>query len=396
MSSLQEKSEWLDLLVNGYVKNTFRIYVPNIIIHNIKIFYTFKNVYPFNIYHYSDNFNKWNKINKNLNNVTEMYSIGKDLFYVTNNNQLFMAGKFIKKDYLKGKRIELISESRLSYHAIFYIENKLYGVGRNDFTQLSWKKHKNGAQICKDVNNLFGGSIKQIETGSQHSLFLTENGTVYGLGSNKYGQLLLKNREQNYDNFTLIPILKNIISIRCSSLTSYVLNSNGGMFSFGSSGNGSLGVELNWMGEPKVRKSKYRIKSNDKIVSIHCGAFHASFITEKMDIYLFGGNDSSQCGCKGVTVFVQMPVKLKRKHDFISIQCGGYHNIIKTNDNKYYAFGRNDKQQCLFGFYGNNTLNSYDNPQHISLKKLKKCIGNNNDIIGFKPTYLHTFIIQKV
>ena len=384
ISVFQKKDEWLDLLVNGYIKNTFRKYAPNIIVYNIKLFYCFNNIYPFNIYHYSDN--KWNKIN--VNNITEVYCVRKGIFFVTNNQH---------QNHNKRKRqIELISETRCGRHAIFYINNKLYGAGNNDSKQLSSKKYKNGATICKNVCKVFGGIIRQIEAGSQHSLFLTDNGTVYGLGSNKYGQLLLRNRNKNYDHITLIPKLNGIISIRCCGETSYVLNRNGKMYSFGSSNNGALCVSLTKIGDPNDPARKYHIKSMDKIVSINSGESYACFITQKKNIYLFGKNDWKQCGSKRQSDFVEMPLQLKRGYHFIGIECGGYHNIIKTNDNRYYGFGRNDKKQCLFGFYGNNTVISYDNPQHISLKKLKKCIGNNNDIIGFKPTYLKTFVFQKI
>ena len=389
MSKIKKNVKWLDLVINGYLKNAFRIYVPNIIIYRIKMFYTFKNVYPFNIYHYSDN--KWNKTNENMDNIIKIYSGGSNLVCVSNDNMLYIAIKCIKNDCVgMHENIKLISESRCAFHSIIYINNALYGVGNNDSNQLSNEKDKNGAIICKNVRKLFGGGIKQIELGKQHSLLLTRKGTVYGVGSNKYGQLLLKNGIQNYDNFTLITALKNINCIRCCGQTSYALNRAGVMVSFGSNKHGSLGTEAT------NEKRKYRIKSNDKIKAINSGKYHACFITKKREIYLFGDNVWKQCGSENNRKSVKSPLKLKCEYDVINVECGGYHNIIKTNDNKYYAFGRNDRQQCLSGLNGNNTLNSYDIPQYISLNDIQKCIGNNNDIIGFKATSLNTFVIQKM
>ena len=397
------KDKWLDLLVNGYIMDILGEYAPNIVVHKIILFYNTKNNDPFNIFHYGFGWS-WNKINSDgINNIIAMYTIGSSQYYITNDNKLyvngsnlngrhglgsiFYNGKFTHNTHFDDKDIILISEARHSFHCIIYADNKLYGAGDNRDGQLC-PIERNGVKtqhdapkiICDNVYNMFKSEIIQIETGSMHTLILTQNGNIYGSGRNDDGQLSLNGKSEYY-NMSLLDEFSNIISIRCGLKNSYVLDKFGKMTAFG--------VILKTSGIPdfNTKLAKY------DVMSINTGARHACFITKKYELYFFDGNNFYQCGTSDPTA-VKSPLKLEFDADIIEIQCGGYHNIMKTNNNKYYGFGRNEKKQCSFGLNGNENSDSLDKPQYISLKKLKENIGNNNDIIGFKPSFLDTYVIQ--
>jgi len=59
--------------------------------------------------------------------------------------------------------------------------------------------------------------VVQVSCGYKHSLFLTENGKVYGCGSNKKSEMGLGNSTMNYQTRFLTPV-------RISSLEMYMIS----------------------------------------------------------------------------------------------------------------------------------------------------------------------------
>ena len=99
--------------------------------------------------------------------------------------------------------IQLVTSSLTAYHTIVMTSTgDLYSFGANDFgqlclgfqmsvTKLRTSAHKRIAQrVPESSTAVFNGqSIVDITTGTDHCLFLTESGAVYGCGSNTSSQL---------------------------------------------------------------------------------------------------------------------------------------------------------------------------------------------------------------
>lgn len=97
----------------------------------------------------------------------------------------------------------LISTSKFK---IFYSENGIYGFGNSRSKQLCINKVQSLSPI--ELAFFTKKNIKSIAVGLDHSLVLEgnpiiykflENGTLYGFGSNKKGELGLKDKK-NYEN----------------------------------------------------------------------------------------------------------------------------------------------------------------------------------------------------
>ena len=328
-----------------------------------------------------------------------MYTIGSSQYYITNNNQLYTFGKnisgrlgigntfgqnttFEKHIYFDGKYIETISESRNCFHCIVYSDNKLYGCGNNQHKQIhdSISDAIYYPVIMCDVSDIFKSPIKQIASGMNHTLFLTENGSVYGSGKNHMNQLLLDDRHKLYD-ITLIPKLKHIINICC-----------GVMNLFGQNRNGCLGANLSGTDYNAPGSFNEISISTGKIIDINCGRGHVGYITSNNELYMFGRNSYRQCAVESSTKVIT-PEKVKFDKKIIDLKCGSNHNIIKSKNGDFYSFGWNSEGQCL-----KKTIHPHKicQPMLLSLKYLKDKIGNNNDIIGLIPTYIQTFILQKI
>ncbi|KAH7638226.1 hypothetical protein HUG17_9332 [Dermatophagoides farinae] len=110
-------------------------------------------------------------------------------------------------------------------------KGKIYSWGRNGRGQLGLGDAKNRNTPClvaypnADLINI---RIKDIVAGYQHSLFLFENGQLWGCGSNYAGELGLGD-ENNRSILTKIPI-ENVQQIACSTFHNFSLAHDGSSY----------------------------------------------------------------------------------------------------------------------------------------------------------------------
>ncbi len=77
-----------------------------------------------------------------------------------------------------------------------------------------------------------------------------------------------------------------------------------------------------------------------------------------------------------------------KKETIIDIKCGSSHNIIKTADNKYYLWGDNRYNQCLY-VHGANPPKFIKKPLLFNSNYFDK----DQEIINIYPGYNETRII---
>ncbi len=77
-----------------------------------------------------------------------------------------------------------------------------------------------------------------------------------------------------------------------------------------------------------------------------------------------------------------------KKETIIDIKCGGYHNIIKTANNKFYLWGYNAYNQCLY-------VDDANPPQYIKKPLLfnSNYFDKDEEILEMYPGYNETRII---
>ncbi|XP_075589043.1 RCC1 and BTB domain-containing protein 1 [Dermatophagoides farinae] len=112
----------------------------------------------------------------------------------------------------------------------FSITNKgeIYSWGLNNWYQLGLVDKKNRNTPCLVLfPNDDSTRIKDIVAGHQHSLFLFENGQLWGCGSNFYGELGID--DCIVSKLTKIPI-ENVQQIKCSKFDSFSLAYDGSSY----------------------------------------------------------------------------------------------------------------------------------------------------------------------
>jgi len=406
MSSMPPSQRIIDL-INGYTRETFGIYAPDIIVHRVSLFYASNKIIPCNIFD--------NKYQSKINGINDIYTVVPNKYtqlYMTTNNELYVLTTNTKSDlglglnnsktanilhkhkyFVNDNSVELVSHGQYNSHSFVYTtKNELYGFGSNENKQIGIKK-KNGNAIQK-IDYNFDSILINIECGYYHSLFLSEKGSVYGCGNNNYGQLTnsfkvvpRKRKNSSIDQLSV----SNIKQIACTSFASAILDNNGMVITFGDNNNGELGVKIKKNGTNTPFESHNIPVSCDDISG---GSFHVGCLSNTNVCYFFGWNNNGQCGTTKASndnkKCLNIPTRIEFNDKIMELKCGRYHNIITTFDHKFFAFGMNKQNECL----QETMKESIKIPTEISQEFIKSKTKSNKHIIDIIPGCEYTFILQ--
>ncbi|XP_007424283.1 protein RCC2 [Python bivittatus] len=143
---------------------------------------------------------------------------------------------------LSGVQVRTIISGPCSAHSLFItVEGKLWSWGRNDKGQLGHGDTKR-VDAPKPIEVLSSETVVSAACGRNHTLALTENGSVFAFGENKMGQLGLGNQTDAVPSPTQImyngqPITK----VACGAEFSMIMDCKGNLYSFGCPEYGQLG-----------------------------------------------------------------------------------------------------------------------------------------------------------
>ena len=367
-------------LVIYYAHKYCNAYIPTDIINMIKDYY-----YKFQGYDH-----RLNIFNVN-NNIRSICYNNNRLFCITADNKLidtyisgWTSSDAIYKQQWKssfGKKVKFISKSRstngfnsINSHTFLYTtENELYGYGYNYSKQLGLPTIRGYIDEPRHFIYNFKDELIKIACGSSHTIFLTKNGKLFGCGSNKSGQILQPNP---YLIYSLLPmkLSQKIIDIGCTSEHTFILTNSNYLY-------GLYNLKINLL-------------SKQCITKIKCGYNYIGCITDNFDIYMGGNNDHYQCGYESnhsYTVSSSNPdnyelTQILYEHFAVDINCGWYHTFVLINNGDFYAFGKNNEEQCFYrGYYRYDTCKKP--------KKVEPRIEIDGDIIDIIPTENSSIII---
>jgi len=319
-----------------------------------------------------------------VNNKSLFFVDNKDILYVYGSNKFGNLGINNEDDMelnditihnnFKNGECMLISNGITNKHGFICTKNnELYGFGRNNKSQIGSQIY---GRILYDVTLIdynFDSKLKEISCGAEHTLCLTNKRNVYACGNNKFKQIPFKYGTKNV-NMECVVNSRNIISIGCCYNSSYLLYSTNAFKSFGDNTYGEL-------------CDKNTLKGI-KITKFNCGQNHIGCLTGDNILYMFGNNYDYQSGFDNIDVcFKGYKINIS---DIIDVKCGGFHTIIKTINNEYYAFGLNKNKQLLIDTNKDKLL-----PTLIDINYLKKITNSSNMIIDLIPGYINTYIIQQ-
>ncbi|XP_008588381.1 PREDICTED: protein RCC2 [Galeopterus variegatus] len=145
---------------------------------------------------------------------------------------------------LSGVRVRTVVSGSCAAHSLLITtEGKLWSWGRNEKGQLGHGDTKR-VEAPKPIEGLSHELIVSAACGRNHTLALTETGSVFAFGENKMGQLGLGNQTDAVPSPAQImyngqPITK----MACGAEFSMIMDCKGNLYSFGCPEYGQLGME---------------------------------------------------------------------------------------------------------------------------------------------------------
>ena len=176
--------------------------------------------------------------------------------------------------------------------------------------------------------------------GVEHTICLSDDGTVYTFGINTEGQLgVMKDCEIP----TQIPNLPRITQISCGFKHTVCVDEDGFIWSFGYNCYGQLGT-----GDTTNIRTPQQITDIPKVFTVSCGSFHTLMITiNDFNLWSFGGNEFGQL-CLEHQESQSKPQQTSYSNT-LKIAAGGFHSLFQNNKGEIYGCGMNSYGQLGIG-----------------------------------------------
>ena len=241
---------------------------------------------------------------------------------------------------------------------------KLYGWGSNKYSMLSQKQ---GDYKSKPTPILVPPTspIKQVSAGSCFACILLENGQVCCWGNNAKCQCGLERVTSN--NVEIIPFptvvlgVEDVVAISCGSDHTLCLTNHGSLIVFGSNEHGQLGLPSSTHFTTPVE-----VPLPCKIVKIAAGMQHSVVLDETGAVYTAGsyGNNSLFQFCEMMTV----------KDGCEALYAGNNTSLVVTSDKKVYMWGQSFMDSNLYYALPQEAVLPRFNSLRVSLGMTHSCL----------------------
>jgi alpha-tubulin suppressor-like RCC1 family protein/plastocyanin len=257
-------------------------------------------------------------------------------------------------------------------HAVYLKSNgTVWAVGRNNSGQLGdgSKTQRNNPVQVKHADGAEFNKVVAVSAGEFHTVYLKSDGTVWAVGYGNYGGLgdgttdsydsPIQVKNQNGNDFT------DVIEIAAGSNYTVYLKSDGTVWATGTNTYGQLGD-----GTQNARYNPVQVKHADgtvlsEIVGISAGSYHTLYLKNDGTVWAAGRNNFGQLG-DGTTTDRNYPTQVKNINttdftDVIAVEAGNYHTLYSKSDTTVWAAGLNIKGQL-----GDGTTTDRNNPVQVT------------------------------
>lgn len=187
-----------------------------------------------------------------------------------------------------------------------------------------------------DISNVIA-----VAAGSNHSVALTSDGQVYTWGTNSNGELGNGTYEGS-NSPVLVDDISGIAAIAAGSNHTLALSNGGAVYAWGYNGNGEVGDDT----FSNQTSPAYVLSSASAIAA---GSNHSVAIVDEM-VYAWGYNSDGELGLddsdnRGA------PVLNENYSGFIAIAAGGWHTVALADNGTVWTWGYNGEGQLGNGSY---------------------------------------------
>lgn len=208
--------------------------------------------------------------------------------------------------------------------------------------------------VAVDASGVMSGkTIVGIAAGAHHSLALASDGTVFAWGDNVFGQL---GDGSGVDSSVpvVVAVVDDIVQVAASAWTSYALAADGTIYSWGLGDVGQLGnnTTSNSLSPVEATTSGVGAELDGKQVIQIAGATGDDFVsvlTSEGTVHSWGANSAGQRGTGVVGGSQLVPSAAAggaiAGKQITQIATGAYHVVALDDEGKVYAWGDNERGQ---------------------------------------------------
>ena len=179
-------------------------------------------------------------------------------------------------------------------------------------------------------------------TGFSHTVTISDDGTVFAFGHNNYGQLGLGHNDEISEP-SRIPNLPKIKQVSCGCESTFCVDYDGYIWSFGYNGEGNpLGT-----GDSKHCFHPQKMLDLPPVNIISSGYTHVLILTMDDDLWSVGNNRFGQL-CLGNTISEPKP-KQTSFSNILKISTGRHHSLFQNFEGEIFGCGDNDYGQLGLG-----------------------------------------------
>ena len=229
-------------------------------------------------------------------------------------------------------------------------DGTLWTFGYNDYGQLGTTTN-NGTAVANPTPTQVMTGVTAIAAGSNHSLALKTNGTLWSFGYNYYGQLgTTTNNGTGTASPTPTQVMTNVTAIAASGTNSLALKTDATLWSFGSNYYGQLGTTTN-NGTGTGNPTPTQVMTG--VTAIAAGTSHSLALRTDGTLWTFGYNYFGQLGTttnNGIATANPTPTQVMT--NVTAIAAGTSHSLALKTDGTLWTFGSN-----YYGQLGTTTNN---------------------------------------
>ncbi len=265
-----------------------------------------------------------------------------------------------------------------SHTMILKTNGSLWAVGWNKYGQLGNGNGGDGAMELTPAQVMIAGSqpvteVDRVSTGETHTMILKENGDLWAVGRNTYGQL--GNGDETRVN-KLNPVqvktddgepITNVLQVSAGQVFTMILKENGELWAFGSNNVGELGngaetrdIKLNPV---QVMIAEDQAMTN--VVQVAAGGNHSMILKKNGELWAVGHNNKGQLG-DGSTQNKYFAIQVKQTNpeggdpipmiEVDSVSAADDHSMILKKNGELWAVGSNAHGQLGDGSNAKKTI----------------------------------------